>query len=179
MYDRLAASVQLLETGVTAGSEPLTRRHRFLPVTYDVDGDLAVTVFLHRSHGGASWDSNVLTRTDGEWWVHGGGGSNGADLDVLTHVPTRESLGGYVRSDGGGGVSIGGGGRFRRSRWAQHADLVVTPEVATVETPTGRRLVRPAHGRLVVLWWGHAPLPLTLRDADGATLATVTVGSDH
>ena len=87
-YAALPESLRLIAGAPVAGAERLTRRRHFLPVAVDVDDDIAVTVFLRRTHGGAEWQSHVLLRTRGEWQLLGGGGLGPDDLDVLTRVPT-------------------------------------------------------------------------------------------
>lgn len=70
-YDRLAESVRLINRGPVAGAEALSRRRRFLPVAVDVDGDVAVTVFLRRAHGGAEWEQHVLAESGAQWFLLG------------------------------------------------------------------------------------------------------------
>lgn len=178
-YDRLAESLRLIDGGPVAGAEPLTRRRRHLPVAVDVDGELAVTVFLRRAHGGAEWEFHALSKAAGQWRVLGGGGHGRDPLDVLTRVPTRDELGGYAQSDGaGGGVLEGWAGTSARSeRWMSYAIFMTTVDVAGVSIEGRRTIARPAHGRIVVVWSGHRGLPVSVMGRGGEVLDTLLISS--
>lgn len=77
-------------------------------VSVDVDGDVAVTVFLRRAHGGAEWEEHVLTGSGSRWSLLEGGGGGHEELDVLTH-PAPVDGGHFIQEDGGGGVAAGHG----------------------------------------------------------------------
>ncbi len=176
-YDRLAESLRLIDGGLVAGAEPLTRRRRWLPVAVDVDTDVAVTVFLRRAHGGAEWESQVLSGVGG-WHLLGGGAAGGDPLDVLTRIPTRDELGGYARSDGAGGVLEGRGrALLRAGRWVNHAIIETTADVASIAVDGRRRITRPAHGRIAVVWSGHRRLRVDIAGRGGELLDTVRISS--
>jgi hypothetical protein len=78
-YDALVESVRLIEHGLPDAPGRLSRRRRFDPVAVDVDGDIAVTMFVRRGVNGELWrDNHALCRRRGGWHVLGGGSGNAA-----------------------------------------------------------------------------------------------------
>lgn len=167
-YDRLAESIRLINGGPVVGAEKLTRRRRFLPVAVDVDGDIAVTVFLRRTHGGAEWEEHVLAATGSRWSVLGGGGSGLEELDVLTH-PAPVGAGHFLQEDGSGGVAADSG-------WIQYARLCSDPRVSLVLVDRRREIRPPQHGRMVIVWRGHQRVSATAVDRGGQGLETLRLG---
>lgn len=161
-YDRLAESLRLIGGGAVAGADRLTRRRRFLPVAVDVDDDIAVTVFLRRAHGGAEWETHVLSRAGADWRLLGGGGWGPDSLDVLTHAMTSTELGGVAQADGAGAVSTGAG-------WIRYSMIRTTSDVEGVLVGS-RRALRPEHGHMAVVWRDRLRLPVTVVGRGGRTL---------
>lgn len=167
-YDRLAESIRLIDGGPLAGAEALTRRRRFLPVAVDVDGDIAVTVFLRRAHGGAEWEQHVLIACESRWSLLGGGGSGLEELDVLTH-PVPVAAGHFLQEDGSGGVATDSG-------WIQYALLFSGPKVNLVLVDRRREIRPPQHGRMAIVWRGHQRVSVTALDHRGQELETLRLG---
>jgi hypothetical protein len=177
-YDALAESLRLIDGGPIAGSEPLTRRHRVLPVALDVDVDIAVTVFLRRAHGGAEWQNHLLSRGSEGWHLLGGGGWGFDDLDVLTRVRTSVELGGPARASGAGGVAVSRNDLpTSRARWLSYAMIDTTAAVDRVSLSGLRTVVRPVHGHIVVIWRGAERVSATVLGGSGQTLCTLQLGS--
>lgn len=168
-YDQLVESLHLIDGGPVAGPVALSRRRRFLPVAADVNGDVAVTVFLRRAHGGAEWEEHVLARTGTRWSLLGGGGGGGEELDVLLRpAPLRE--GHFVESNSGGGCRAG-------RRWVAYALINVVPAVDRVLVEDDRQIRPPSHGRLAIVWTGNRPISITALDQHGQALETLRVDS--
>ena len=162
-YDRLAESIRLINGGPVAGAEALSRRRRVLPVAVDVDGDIAVTVFLRRAHGGAEWEEHVLTGGESRWFLLGGGSCGLEQLDVLTR-PAPVDDGHFIQEDGGGGVAAG-------NDWIQHAQLCTDPAVDRVLVDHGRVIRTPRHGRVAIVWRGNRPISVTASDRSSSDIA--------
>lgn len=175
VYDRLAESLRLIEHGVPDEPVRLSRRRRFQPIAVDVDGDVAVTEFLCRVHGGAQWDSHVLARDGGGWRVLAGGSGCCFDYDELLQTPSCDTWRGHANSSGGGG-SYWGGGRPGQ-QWIGHASVAVCEHVSAVVVGRPERPVTiPWHRRVAVVWPGHQAPPIALFDRMGVGLGTVTLG---
>lgn len=167
-YDPLEESIRLINGEPVAGAEKLTRRRRFLPVAVDVDGDIAVTMFLRRAHGGAAWEQHVLRATKSRWSVLGGAGSGLEELDVLTH-PAPVGAGHFLQEDGSGGAAAA-------SAWIQYALLRCDPRVALVLVDHRRELSRPQHGRMVIVWSGRRGVAVTALGHRGQELESLLLG---
>lgn len=167
-YDRLAESIRLICGGPVAGAERLTRRRRFLPVAVDVDDDIAVTVFLRRAHGGAEWETHVLTRGASGWSLLGGGGSGIEGLDVLMHCPPLEPDH-VLQEHGSGGVADG-------PTWIQYAQLCASSTVDRVMVDRRREMRPPPHRRLAIVWRGRQRIQVAALNDGGQQLETFHVG---
>ena len=171
MYDRLAESVRLIEHGVPDERVRLSRRRRFQPVAVDVDGDVAVAEFLCRAHGGAQWDSYVLTRNGAGWSVLGGGSGCCFAYDELLQTSSCDSWDGHAFSSGGGGSYWGDGPPGQR--WVGHASVTVCQHVYAIEVERGgRRVAIPWHRNAAVVWRGRTPPRVVLLDHVGAQIGT-------
>jgi hypothetical protein len=170
----LTESIRLIDTRDIGGPARLSRRRRFLRLGVDVDGDVAVTVFLRRSVSCAELEMHHLERRRGSWRLLGGGGGS-ADYAELVQRRTRNDLGSFGTVTAGAATFTGGGtwdgshGRAIRSSWLQLA-----AEVARVDF-NGRTIRVPWHSHVVVVWTGDAEQEAALLDGDGAALARLTV----
>lgn len=171
VYDALAESRRLIEHGLPAVPDRLSRRRRFAPVAVDVDGPVAVTMFARRGVNGAIWRDNhtLCQRRDG-WQLLGGGSGNNTD-GLLRDRSARRLNGSWVRT--GGGATIRDAGRLTPippPRWIRYATLQVAAEVATLDINGRRRIVVPRHGTVCVVWGSRRPPTVALRDAEGKEL---------
>ena len=166
-YDRLAESVALIARGVPDAPARLSRRRRFLPLAVDVAGDAAVTVFLRRGAGSDELEGHVLTRADGTWRLHGGGGGSD-DFADLVRSKTVDEIGGYARVTAGGGVLVS----ERPRRWIAWSWLDVVPDVAVVAVGD-RTITVPWHHHVAVVRDGERPVPVILLDAAGKPLGVL------
>jgi hypothetical protein len=145
-----------------------------LAVAVDVDDDIAVTVFLRRAHGGADWQTHLLARSDRGWRILGGGGWGLDDLDALTRVAGSTELGGPARADGAGGVAVSRPDLANsRARWLSYTMVRTSPDVHSLVVSGRRTIIRPAHGRIAVVWRGRQRLPATVLGGDGRPLCSM------
>jgi hypothetical protein len=169
-YDALAESIKLIESRTIVGPTRLSRRRRFIPLAVDVDGDVAVTVFLRRGVAVHELETHDLLREHGHWRLLGGGGASDC-LDELARPWSNDERGYFGRVSGGTWIDLNsdlalGGGRLPlQSTW-----LDLATEVAEVEC--NRRTVPvPWHHHVALVWRGRTSPQATLRAADGTVLA--------
>ncbi|MEO6703695.1 MAG: hypothetical protein ABI140_14705 [Jatrophihabitantaceae bacterium] len=105
-------------------------------------------------------------------------GRSGFDaLDILTRLPTVVELGGPARAAGAGGVAVSGRRRPPSGpRWLSYSLIATSAEVGAVQV-RGRTIVRPAHGRVAVVWRGSDQLPATIIGVNGQALCVAQLGS--
>ncbi|MGY1722040.1 hypothetical protein [Blastococcus sp. SYSU DS0533] len=171
-YDALAESIALIENGAPGTPARLSRRRRFAPLSVDVDGDVACTLFARRSVGSVAEETWVLVRR-GQGWVLLGGGGGGLEDDDLADRPAAATLGGQLRLTGGGAV-LRNGGRLLPwgARYASYATLRASREVGSLRVGA-RLLAVPRHGHVVVVWAGRRPPTAEALAPDGRRLGSV------
>jgi hypothetical protein len=107
-YDALAESVHLIESGFETDPARLSRRRRFAPVAFDVQGDLAATWFVRRGAGTFWHEVHTLERRNGSW-VRLGGGGYSSDEDELADRPPAAELSGPLQVSAGGATALRSG----------------------------------------------------------------------
>ena len=152
-YDPVAESIRLLASGPPDVIAPISRRRRFTPVSRDVDGAVATTLFLRRRPGELWSEAHFFQRQDESWqWIGGGGGSDGDRY--LTARPDFDSEGRWAEAVGGGGSALDypsgpvGWVGSAEIRCAVGVDFIVLPQ---------REIRVPGHGWALVLWHGRTP----------------------
>jgi hypothetical protein len=168
-YDPLLESVRLIDSGLPATPLRLSRRRRFIPLAVDVDDDVAATVFLRRGAGADSLEGHLLTRENGTWHLHGGGGGS-ESLDELVYPRSVTDLGGYGRVNGGAGVLVKANPRI----WLDYAWLELVPDVVTVVVDR-RTIAVPWHHHAAVVRRNGRLQRATLIGADGETLGRLSL----
>lgn len=151
-----ADGVRVIDQGLPDGPVRLSRRHRHAVLTMDVDGDAAAVTFVARAKRGRPelyvWMSTwTYERRDGEWRSLGGGGGN-CGPDELRARPTRDELGAYIESSGGGWTNTRAGSLlpFPR-RGISYANVRVSAEVDVLRVGS-RQISTPDHGHQVIVW---------------------------
>jgi hypothetical protein len=160
-----------LIAGGLADSAGLSRRRRHVPVALDVDGDLALCVFLHWADYGPAQDEHLLRLVDGSWRLLGGGSGGPVDAELADRPPAAE-LGGVIVSNGGIGSRITRPWWDRRARWATGTVVRVSAEASAVEAG-GRTLPVPRHGVVGVVSSGRRRPRILVRDAAGDVLGAL------
>lgn len=147
-YDRLAESRRMIAEGVPEMPFRLTRRRRFIPVAFDVDGEVAATLFLRRGVSGNPWlEAWALERRDGDWTILGGGSGDGYD-----HVfEPRESLDGLFVSYGSGWTTRSAGRSLPGFGGISNAEMRLGSQVAALRV-RNRTIEVPSHGVAIVVW---------------------------
>lgn len=151
-YDPLAESRKMLADGVPPVTFRLSRRRRFLPVAFDVDGDAAATLFIRRGVSGDPWlESWTLVRRDGEWKLLGGGSGNGHD-DLFEPRPPIYELEAPTRLLGSGATDSNANRKMPWGRKLIHtAQLRCAAEVERLDLG-GRRIAVQDHGVVTLVW---------------------------
>lgn len=170
-YDALEESVRLVEHGRQDDPARLSRRRRFAALAVDVDGDVAAALFVRRGVDQFWQEVHVLAHEDGRWRRLGGGGGNDEDDGLGDRPPAAELLT-PLAANGAGSVARGSGLLPWGSRHVHHAVLRAAREVHAV-TVSGRTLVVPRHGWLVVVWQSRRPPLATALAVDGTELASL------
>lgn len=178
-YDAWAESIRLIADGLPDQPVRLSRRRRFAPIAFDVDGDVAATRFLRRG-AGVFWDEIHLLVADGSgsWRMLGGSRSWGDPQDRTAEgfVRARHDLAPHQ-------VVVGGYSMVRRDsdrrlpwtgRWVRAAEVLVGSQIACLVV-AGRQLPVRYHGHLVVVWGSRRPPAVTACDAAGRLVAAVTL----
>ena len=148
----------------------------FLPLSIDIDGDIAVVTFLRRSDdpsGGLppfieGW---MYHRRDGEWMELGGAGGFAFD-DPLTRRSAAE-LGGRHLQRYGTGRTVRNANRLLPwgAKWVSQARFRVAEGASHLRV--GRRLLEvPEHGHTVVVWGARRAPVVEALAADGTILDT-------
>jgi hypothetical protein len=174
-YDVVAQSVALIESRVLDRVPRLSRRRRFVAMSVDVAGDVAVTTFARRGVGTVWLDTHIFAMEDGRWvWAGGGSGSSyGTPPDdlladrpavlpcnVMAGAPGDGGLTDPIRVVGTGGVQ----GPPNSSGWINYADIRASAAVDLVEV-AGRLVPVPWHGRLAIVWRDTRPPKITALDS--------------
>ncbi|MFF5261095.1 hypothetical protein ACFY4C_19320 [Actinomadura viridis] len=146
----------------------------FLPLSLDVDGDIAVVTFL-RQPGDASRsvppfiEGWTYHRRDGEWMELGGGGGSAPEL---TRRPATE-LGGYLHRYGTS-KTVRNANRLLPwgAKWVSQVRLWASSEVTQLRV--GDRMLNvPPHGHTVVVWGARRAPIVEALSVDGAILDTL------
>jgi len=132
----IAASQELLRHGLP-GTVPreLSGQHRLIPLAADVEGNVAVTVFVRRlQHGPLAGMPGIETaqfqRRDGTWAYLGGGAGGPFGDYPIPDRPLAASQHGYLRRLGSGQVCLRVTRRFPwPAQYAFHAMLRASAEV--------------------------------------------------
>lgn len=173
-YDAWEESTRLIEHGLPDVPDRLSRRRRFVPLAVDVDGDVAVTMFVRRGVNGEPWrDDWTLCRSQHGWRLLGGGSGNGMD-NPLRDRPSAQFDGLWLWM--GSGATNRDAGRLLPippARFIRHTALRVAAEVHAVEVAGRRRIVVPRHGTVCLVWGSRRPPALALLDADGYELERI------
>ncbi|WP_433335722.1 hypothetical protein [Spirillospora sp. CA-294931] len=148
----------------------------YLPLSLDVDGDIAVVTFLRRGGGAehavpAFIEGWTFHQRDGEWLELGGGGGS-APSEPLTRRTAAE-LGGHLQRYGTG-RTVRNANRLLPwgAKWVSQARLRVAAGVTQVRLGA-RTLDVPGHGHVVVVWAARrAPVAQALGE-DGSILSTL------
>lgn len=183
-YDAITESVQLIESGHLQPVSRLSRRRRFAPMSVDVAGDVAVTLFARRGVGCVMSETWVLSKHGASWHLLGGGGASAED-DLLAPRPTRlpaalrlpvtadtEIDPGLVAVDGSGGVRDDQGGADRwpwSGRWIRYVVLRTSADVESL-TLDNRTVVVPWHGRVVLASTKRRPPRVIVNGQHGVVL---------
>jgi hypothetical protein len=176
-YDVEAESRRLIADGLRDQTVRLSRRHRFVPLAVDVDGDIACTRFVRRGAGCFHDETHLLTRAGHLWTYRGGGGGDYFDRwSTDEFYRARDEL-------GPDGLEIQGGPSVRLDyRWlplpgrsVRATHLLVGRSVIEVVVDGRRRLMVPGHGRLAVVWASRRPPRVSARDAAGRELASTVL----
>ncbi len=132
-------------------------------MAYDVDRDVAATLFARRSISGrAELETWALEHRQGEWALLGGGAAS-YEGNPLSDCPTADDLGGRL-------VTFSQGGRCTRRRrrlWRRqlgcvpYVVLTLARDVEQVVVDE-RRIAVPRHGHVIVTWAGRREPTLTL-----------------
>jgi len=169
-YDVVQESRTMLSSGVPEMTFNLTRRRRFIPLAFDIEGDAAATLFVRRGVNGNPWlEAWTLEQRDGEWFLLGGGSGDGYE-EIFE---PRDSIADLAVRYGSGWTARGAG---RMIPWPRkgvnHVEMRLASEVASLRV--GNRSIEvPAHGLAIVMWQTRRPpLPLAI-DADGKQLGAV------
>ena len=161
----------MIANGVPEIPFKLTRRRRFIPVAFDVDGEVAATLFLRRGVSGNPWlEAWSLERRNGEWEVRGGGSGDGYD----ELFEPRESIEGLFVSCGSGWTSRGLGRFLPSSRGVSHAEMRLGPQVAALRVRR-RTIAIPSHGMAIVVWSTRRPPAITALSSTGESLGEIPV----
>jgi hypothetical protein len=170
-YDRLAESRKMIAEGVPDIPFKLTRRRRFIPVAFDVDGDVAATVFLRRGVNGNPWlESWNLERRDGQWTILGGGAGDGYD-EVFE---PRQSIEGLSVSYGSGWTARDAGRLLPSRRGISRAEMRLAPQVAALRVAK-RTIKIPPHGMAIVVWSSRRPPTVTALSSAGEPLGEISL----
>ena len=161
----------MIAEGVPDVPFKLTRRRRFIPLAYDVDGDVAATLFLRRGVNGTPWlESWNLERRDGKWTVLGGGSGDGND-DVFE---PRGSIEGLSVSFGWGWTARDAGRLLPSRRGISHAEMRLGPQVAALRV-TKRAINVPPHGMAIVVWSSRRPPTVTALSSAAVPLGEISL----
>lgn len=174
-YDRLAESLRLIEGEPFADPVALSRRRRYAALAVDVDGDVAVTLFVRRGVSGRpELESWTFERRAGLWAILGGGGGGYYWGDPLADRPGSGELGAPARVMGRGWTA-----RRRRPRFpvgrrgVSYLSARVAREVASIRVGRHRHIGVPRHGNVVVCWGGLRMPRVELLDLGGRSLGFV------
>jgi hypothetical protein len=178
-YDRLAESLRLIDGEAFADPVALSRRRRFAPLAVDVDGDVAVTLFVRRGVSGRpELESWTFERRAGLWACLGGGGGGYSWGDPLAARPGTGELGAPARVMVCGWTARRRRPRFSvRRRGVSYLSARVAREVATIRVGRDRRIRVPGHGNVVVCWGSPRAPSVELLDMDGRSLGFVVGGT--
>lgn len=170
-YDATEESIRLIENGLPEVRDRLSRRRRFAPLAVDVDGDIAVTMFVRRGVGGESWrDDWALCRSEHGWRLLGGGSGNGMGNPLRDRAAAQ--LDGLWLWMGSGATNRDAGRLLPipAPRFIRHTALRVAAQVHALEVAGRRRIAVPRHGTVCLVWGTRRPPALTLLDAKGDEL---------
>ncbi len=180
----IATSLELLRHGPPGTvRRELSGEHRLIPLAVDVNGDVAVTVFVRRLRCGLlsgmpGVEEAHFQRRDGTWAYLGGGAGGPFDDYPLSDRPPAASQHGYLRADGFGQVSLNRTHRFPwPTRYAFHATVRASAEVYQLQAGT-RRLSVPFHGYAVLTWANRRGPTVEALDRDGTRLASMDLSRD-
>jgi hypothetical protein len=161
----------MIASGVPELRFKLTRRQRFIPLAFDVDGDVAATLFLRRGVNGNPWlEAWALERRNGDWVVLGGGGGDGHD----ELFEPREAIEGLFVSYGSGWTARGAGRFLPSSRGISRIEIRLGPQVAGLGV-TDRTIEVLPHGMAVVAWSSRRPPAITALSSAGEPLGEIPV----
>lgn len=147
-YDRLSESRKMIAEDVPQMPFRLTRRRRFIPVAFDVNGDVAATLFLRRGVSGNPWlEAWALERRDGDWTILGGGSGDAYD----NVFEPRESINELFVSYGSGWTARSAGRFLPGSKGISHAEVRLGPPVAALRV-ADRTIKVQSHGVAIVVW---------------------------
>ncbi|NNE95910.1 MAG: hypothetical protein HKN24_07770 [Acidimicrobiales bacterium] len=168
-YDRLSESRKMFAQGVPDIPFKLTRRRRFIPLAFDVDGDVGATLFLRRGVNGNPWlEAWSLERRDDEWTVLGGGSGDGYD-----HLfEPRQSIEGLVLPCGSGWTARGARRLLPSSKGVSHAEMRLGSQVAALRV-ADRTIEVPSHGMAIAVWSSRRPPTVTAFSPTGETLGEI------
>jgi len=180
----IAASQELLRHGLP-GTVPreLSGQHRLIPLAADIEGNVAVTVFVRRlQHGPLAGMPGIETaqfqRRDGTWAYLGGGAGGPFGDYPLPDRPLAASQHGYLRRLGSGQVCLKVTRRFPwPARYAFHAMLRASAEVHQLHADT-RVLDLPCHGYAVLTWANRRGPTVYALARDGIRLASLKLSRD-
>jgi hypothetical protein len=165
-YDALVESVRLIESGFETDPVRLSRRRRFAPVAFDVQGDLAATWFVRRGTGTFWHEIHTLKCTNGSWARLGGGGYSSDEDGLADRAPAAE-LPGPLQVSPGGATALGTGSWSPApDRFLRYALLCAAQEVVALDLGQRAPLPVPRHGRLMVIWTERAPVVRALGPQD-------------
>ena len=180
----IAASLELLRHGLP-GMVPreLSGEQRLIPLSVDVNSDVAVTVFVRGLRRGPlartpGIEEAQFQRRDGTWAYLGGGASGPFDDYPLSDRPPAASQQGYLRAHGFGQVSLKGARRFPwPDRYACDATLRASAEVHQLQAGTPVLSV-PFHGYTVLTWVNRRGPTVHALAGDGTRLGSMDLSRD-
>ncbi|WP_182348610.1 hypothetical protein [Tomitella gaofuii] len=187
-YEALAESIALIESRTLTPVLRLSRRRRFAAMAFDVDGDVAATMFLRRGAGRVHEEIHILTLRGSTWHLLGGGGA-AVSLDdcedLLAERPSTLPLATTSSSNALHGISrrtmtAGGSGRIRddagragprtwRGRWIGYSTVLASRRVEWVRVDD-RTIPVPWHGRVLIARRDRRPLNVVAFDANATEL---------
>jgi hypothetical protein len=188
----MAACQELLRQGLPSMvPRELDDQHHFIPLAADINGAVAVTVFVRQmtrrmlagvpgleALGLPGLEDAIFQQRDGNWVYLGGGSGGPFEGHPLTERPPAASQHGYLRPLSSGQICLRGTHRFpRRTRYAFYAMLRASAEIHRLQAGT-RVLDVPFHGYAVLTWVnrrGRAVIALT---QDGTQLASIDLSRD-
>lgn len=176
-YDQFAESIRLITEGLPQVLPPrLSRRRRFAPLAFDVDGRAAATLFVRRGVSGEPWIEEWTLERRGDGWHRLGGGAGNVGYNPLAPRPPAAQLGGCVVRAGSGWVRRKVPWYSLRARGISYARVRVSAEVEKLRV-RDRWISVPEHGHQVVVWATHGAPRVEAWSSGGERLAVVDLGS--